>query len=630
MFINVTKKASKMFRSYPGVKSPSEGQAMAQANPIFSWHANYFTDGYRRNLILINDATLLTVVLANVKSNKGSKIQGLFNRALTKRLRKEGLSSTDIMLYLEQSGDWQVNKIINKSVLGYLNRMINKVEWALKGVIDNQQAARVMYKVSQSDNFTKEDLALFRHLDWQKPEKEPVSNQEKLSLKKVVDQLRAIDEHYDQTLDQGDEKIERQQAEQIVNLNNHLIDAFIDSVRGHYAQATVHRYQSQLDDYLNGYCAWDLITIFNPEVFQLNEPVIKGEAVSKMKGTRTALKKLYDFLSDQGAISRIEANSSKQELNHVSIHEVYDDDEFDDWDEDDDWDEMDEKDQLDILNAYLDSVNPLDPALSAQLMKYCTAIANLYGLVDVTQAHLLLLAIDPGLKKQLQPHDFNQWVNNLKTEAQKDFVVDKIGEISFLINHQIYEDALQEKLFKEQVGKVFYTPDKEELLKYQQSDYRLQSPAAKAYQAFLTHQLAVSKADATQLTNALINMFNYQFDEEFHNFQSYALEDLADAGYGISSKKQWDQWEKEFDNLYNHTRLFVNRGQTKPEINQKDLNPLRQTLRSGKMNRALINQIASCKIAFMDILFMASTSQQLSLQQKANLISQVFTLSIDD
>ena len=73
MFINVEKKAQKLFNTYQQATS-KEHMAMVLANPLFSWHATYYTAKRKKNLIFLNDATTMAIVLFDVNAKNKQTI----------------------------------------------------------------------------------------------------------------------------------------------------------------------------------------------------------------------------------------------------------------------------------------------------------------------------------------------------------------------------------------------------------------------------------------------------------------------------------------------------------------------------------------------------------------------------
>ena len=75
MYINVTAKAQSVFRFYPQVADPEAAKAQALANPLYSWHATYFSVQHHRQVAFINDAANLLVILPNVYSHDYRRLQ---------------------------------------------------------------------------------------------------------------------------------------------------------------------------------------------------------------------------------------------------------------------------------------------------------------------------------------------------------------------------------------------------------------------------------------------------------------------------------------------------------------------------------------------------------------------------
>ena len=124
MYINVTAKAQSIFRFYPQVADPEAAKAQALANPLYSWHATYFSVQHHRQVAFINDAANLLVILPNVYSHDYRRLQKMFEDQLSDQLHHLGLSSRQIHQYLKQAGPWQINRTINRQAVGSLTQAI--------------------------------------------------------------------------------------------------------------------------------------------------------------------------------------------------------------------------------------------------------------------------------------------------------------------------------------------------------------------------------------------------------------------------------------------------------------------------------------------------------------------------
>ncbi|WP_323064848.1 DUF6933 domain-containing protein [Limosilactobacillus reuteri] len=112
MFINVEKKAQKLFNTYQQAMS-EETVAGALANPLFSWHATYYTAKRKKNMIFLNDATTMAIVLFDVNAKNKQTIKERFEKQLAIIWQELGLSAESLTDYLATGGDWQINKTIH-------------------------------------------------------------------------------------------------------------------------------------------------------------------------------------------------------------------------------------------------------------------------------------------------------------------------------------------------------------------------------------------------------------------------------------------------------------------------------------------------------------------------------------
>lgn len=300
-----------MFRHYSSVDDQKHADAMALANPIYSWHASYFTVHRHRMLGFVNDTSGVFVVVPYVTTKDYSHLYELFAKHLISLFHEFGLSTVLAKQYLRQAGDWQINHTINRSLVGNLTLKLTDAK-----AIMNVSPAGSITSLSRGLSYPDASGESFKELpDWVKPTAKAKSSKpsiDTLRLQNDVQQLRYIEAHRDQLA--VSPKFD-QQVDKIQHLNNDLIDAFVEDNKSQLGAKTLRRHRQRLTDFLNEDISFHLSTIFGDEVLDLEEPLYHGWSFNEMRQTRTALKKFYQFLLDQELISMEEWQQVKTTLN---------------------------------------------------------------------------------------------------------------------------------------------------------------------------------------------------------------------------------------------------------------------------------------------------------------------------
>lgn len=70
MIIHATKKALPLFSYLEQSEDINEAKLRSNQNPLDSWHANYFNVNRKKMLLLMNDASLYTILIPDVNATR--------------------------------------------------------------------------------------------------------------------------------------------------------------------------------------------------------------------------------------------------------------------------------------------------------------------------------------------------------------------------------------------------------------------------------------------------------------------------------------------------------------------------------------------------------------------------------
>ncbi len=408
MFINVEKKAQKLFNTYQK-STNKENMAMVLANPLFSWHATYYTAKRKKNMIFLNDATTMAIVLFDVNAKNKQTIKERFEKQLAIIWQELGLSTDSLADYLATGGDWQIGKTIHplqiKTITNFYQDVIKPQAKNLVNEVD--LAKSLVKKVQQKGRIYVGEDETVRIIEMAQPFSIKHVNLEELYLKEITNKLRRLSQVDGEklTADGVDNAIQ-----QIQDANNRLLDLFLADAKHNYSTKTIRRYRDNLQFYLNEWVAYRLSTIFNLDIqTSVDELEFHGVGKTERTNIKASLKKLAKYLKDQDILS---------------------DNEYDD------------------INSFI----------------------ALYGLISAQQAYQIIHSQNPEIDKERFDQYIQNKFDEITMEYciidfKKEFTnVDIAPEIFIFSPLLIKDENRLPSFYKHQQGMIYYIPEKEVLI----------------------------------------------------------------------------------------------------------------------------------------------------------------------
>ncbi|MFC2684648.1 MAG: DUF6933 domain-containing protein [Limosilactobacillus oris] len=613
MYINVTAKAQSVFRFYPQVADPEAAKAQALANPLYSWHATYFSVQHHRQVAFINDAADLLVILPNVYSHDYRRLQKLFEDQLSDQLHRLGLTSRQIHQYLKQAGPWQINRTINRQIVGNLTQAIrdNKPLIGGQGRETLAGLAQQIRQAVKADNSLVETVIFSDLPAWQKgTAKGQQAAGGNRRLQNVANQLRYLEDHRSKIKEEDYDKT----VARISELNQVLIKAFVAANPAELSAKTLHRHQSRLEFFLNSVVAYQLGTIYGPLVTDLEEPLAHGATINEMRQVRTALKKFFQYLNEQGVLSNDDLQKDKEELRYQLVDQSMEEHNI--------WDNLD---FASFFNPPQLTLPLFDADTEQVLASYCAACANLYGVISCDQAYRIIMKQNPQLP--VGPHRLADWFEAHRGDQATSFTIDEIGGDGSIIHPAIYRQDLQQRLLTDQLGLPFYLPNKEQLLKYRFSAYQEDGLAVRKYQQSLVEDVHVPREETLKWTARVRRLFNDQFNRSFTDNQADLEREMAAEGYTWDSPTARQRWHAALAALLPDLRLFVNRGLTLPEREQR-LAVIEEVKRHKGLTPAVVAEIKAARFDPLDIIIGTTFLDGLTEEEKTAIVDQLSALDI--
>lgn len=244
------------------------------------------------------------ITLPNVTRLSYYNLQPLFEKQLASQLAEIGIRQRRVDHYLQQGGQWQINKVISHKQVIRLTRSIDamkKMQRELPPEIAMQVIRQsVSYDADKTRNYFKKLPA------WQESENcEERTPIDSIQLYNIFRPISYISKYREKTLASAGSRI-GDQLRRLQRLNSAMITAFIEANRGELSDDSLSQYQESLDLYFNEFLAGRYLTFLQSEALDLEGPLSHGYLFDEMLQTKTAMQGFYQFLFDQDLINHRE------------------------------------------------------------------------------------------------------------------------------------------------------------------------------------------------------------------------------------------------------------------------------------------------------------------------------------
>lgn len=221
------------------------------------------------------------------------------------------------------------------------------------------------------------------------------------------------------------------------------------------------------------------------------------------------------------------------------------------------------------LNALYREI-PLKDTTFRTLRKYFTAMALLYGAITLKKAYGIIKLQCPGLVTEdeflafaeIARHEYEGYEVMGSDELFLDLPLKSPWDREIIdgANFICGEDDYFE-LKRQQEGKPYYIPEKKELLRYADWEYREETPQRAKMRDFLQKRM---KLDENKVTYVLqeIDFHTRHVDSD----RPSPFLSVDDLDIEFQNDKQLDEYLALYQELYNNSRMQCNRGHTPTEL----------------------------------------------------------------
>lgn len=187
-----------------------------------------------------------------------------------------------------------------------------------------------------------------------------------------------------------------------------------------------------------------------------------------------------------------------------------------------------------------------------EIVFYCRAACNLYGTIPCEK---FIEIFNSQNDEKLDKDEFRE-MTALSEKRNWGFEIQE----GLITDFSLYRNGGYKVLMEEQRDKPYYIPEKEQFLKYVDGGYFEETKAYRRLQRFLIKELRAEKRQAEKLCKDLY--FDIYGGCEIQDL----LEEIDDAGVRALSEDQALKIFPYLNDLWNETRMLVNRGFTPNEM----------------------------------------------------------------
>ena len=308
MIINPVKKAQVLFNKLSQTEDKESSKRYSDVNPFFSWHANYITVDRKKVIIMVNDLTLLPLLINDVNAKAKPELDKIIETGIKEMFHLIGVDDKNINLYFQQAGEIEINAAYNRRTMGHINNYLyyfreldlsQRYPWDVCLYLAKTPQMNFSGLDSASKTLKVFSEGINISDDWQEAYKiektwEPFSKWSKY----------AEEEEWFEEYDQIADEVRENNQKMLSSFELYLLN------KEQLSKSTVRKYVSSVKDYTDLYLLYygiSTVVTDRDEVigFFSDFYVRKFMWASKtnLQQSSRALKKLYDFLYQAEEIS---------------------------------------------------------------------------------------------------------------------------------------------------------------------------------------------------------------------------------------------------------------------------------------------------------------------------------------
>ncbi|MBP1044303.1 hypothetical protein I6N95_25165 [Vagococcus sp. BWB3-3] len=318
MIINPTKKSQPLFNKLVKVKDANVAKAFAPKNPLFSWHANYYTINHKKIIILVNDLTYSPVILANINAANKQNLGKYIEKGIRQVFKFSGISEDQLDRYFELAGEIEVNAGHNRRVTGITNEYIHyaaHLDINLDSLLQpraNAELANVLFVSLKEGNSIKELASVFEQsleINQVLPEDLVIPDKTEYQVNKLWQDFSIWRQHANKGWFDDYEAV----SDDVIDNNRLVLESFEDYLKNgeglsaKVCQTHLENVSLFLNDYLLYYNIHTPVTNLIDVMDFISDWFVRKamwSSQSSVKKLGASLKKFYTFLAIAGEINQ--------------------------------------------------------------------------------------------------------------------------------------------------------------------------------------------------------------------------------------------------------------------------------------------------------------------------------------
>lgn len=318
MIINPIKKSHVLFSKLKQTEDKEMDKRYSDVNPFFSWHANYITVDRKKVIILVNDLTLLPLLINDVNAKAKPELDRIIETGIREMFRLIGIDEKNINLYFQLAGEIEINAAYNRKIIGYINKYLDsfreidlreRYPFDLCLYLANTLHADLDKSSSAISTLKTFSNGISLNDDWQK------EYQIEKGWAPFSQWSKYAEEDWFEGYDDVAEQVRANNGVMLASFESYLLN------KESLSKSTVRKYVSALTDYTNTYLLYYRISTVVTDMeevtgFFSDFYIRKFMWASKtnLQQTSRALKKLYDFLYEAEEINAEELKIVKENI----------------------------------------------------------------------------------------------------------------------------------------------------------------------------------------------------------------------------------------------------------------------------------------------------------------------------
>ncbi|GGH55192.1 DUF6933 domain-containing protein [Paenibacillus silvae] len=135
-------------------------EAVAESDPFFSWHVNFFTLYGKKHYVFVNDLSILSLTVSGIRTNSANKLLSIFKENLEAYMVVEDIPQEWAQYYLDQCNERVISKTDSRSIVSTMTDLM----FIMKAIAPEDNGFRDKDVRHKANN-----RSIYKPIDYQEP-----------------------------------------------------------------------------------------------------------------------------------------------------------------------------------------------------------------------------------------------------------------------------------------------------------------------------------------------------------------------------------------------------------------------------------------------------------------------------